>query len=1108
MKALGLRKMASRVMRAGLVTVLLLGILPLGAVSAVEDSTPKVAPKVQEELANSGLTSFWVHLTEKADLSAASSERDWDARGQRVYDLLTTTASASQQRLIEVLKKEGASFQSFWVNNSVLVKNEDVQTLNRVIELPVVEKVTEDGRIELPPLLPSETDVSPDVPQPNDIRWNISQVRADQVWSDFNVRGEEIVVANIDSGVEFSHPALANQYRGKNGTVFDHNYNWYDPSQICGTPSNAPCDNNGHGTHTMGTMVGSDLAGANQIGVAPGSRWIAAKGCEYNWCSYGALIASGQWLLAPTDLLGRNPRPDLRPHVVNNSWGGAGGRRFYESIIDAWIASGIFPAFANGNSGSLCLSSGSPGDNIQAYSAGASDISGRIASFSSRGPSSFSIETKPNITAPGVNVISSYPGSTYAAFSGTSMASPHVAGTVALIWSAAPGVAGDIAATRSFLDGSATDTLDLSCGGTLGDNNVWGEGKLDAYAAVSASPRIPQGTLEGVVTNGSTGRTIEGATVSVAGPMNRSTNTDEQGRYSMRLSTGSYQLTASAFGYQTATHGLTVSQGQTTALDLILTPMPNSRVSGRITSNGSAMSGATVTIEETPIAPATTDSQGNYSFATVPHGEYNINARSSLRCSSGASQLVSVNGDEAVNFELPRRTDAAGYGCSTSTQTFIPGDTTLPLWGDDATHQVTLPFSFTLYGQSYTSAWVSTNGLVSFTGSDSSFSNGSIPNIDRPNGTIYSYWDDLYVDSEASIHTKTLLSEGKFVIEWRNLRFYADATRRITFEVILNQNGRISTLYNEIASDEMEKGGSATVGLENDSGTVAFQYSSNEPVLTSGLGIDFAGDVTAPETTITAAPSTLTNSTSGTFSFTSNEEGSTFECRLDGAPFASCSSPKTYSALSDGTHIFEVMARDVAGNIDPIPASNTWTVDSTAPAQPALISPADGTSTGNARPTFDWNDVTDPSGVTYQIQIDNSGSGFPSPEINQSSLSTSSFTPSSSLPIGTYSWRVRASDGAGNIAWSAVWTVTVSTPPGAIAGKVTNQSKQGIAGATVNCGTAGSATTASDGTYSITSVAPGSYTCTASASGFKSVSKSVTVSSNSTSTASFALRKA
>ena len=130
-----------------------------------------------------------------------------------------------------------------------------------------------------------------------------------------------MTVASIDTGVDYSHPALAGKYRGRHadGSV-DNDYNWFDPSHVCSTA--APCDNVGHGTHTMGTMVGGQIPdGADQIGVAPGATWIAAKGCASSSCSRAALLAAGQWIVAPTDLSGRNPRPDLAPDVVNNSWG-------------------------------------------------------------------------------------------------------------------------------------------------------------------------------------------------------------------------------------------------------------------------------------------------------------------------------------------------------------------------------------------------------------------------------------------------------------------------------------------------------------------------------------------------------------------------------------------------------------------------------------------------------------------------------------------------------------------------------------------------------------------------------------------------------------------
>jgi subtilisin family serine protease len=152
-----------------------------------------------------------------------------------------------------------------------------------------------------------------------------------------------------------------------------------------------------------------------------------------------------------------NPSPDKRPHVVNNSWGGGGGDTFYQQIVDSWIAAGIFPAFANGNSGPTCGSAGSPGDYASTYAVGAYDIMNQIAPFSSRGPSLFDGIVKPNIAGPGVDVRSSVPGNAYDVFSGTSMATPHISGVVALVWSAAPTLVGDIAATRALLDSTAVD---------------------------------------------------------------------------------------------------------------------------------------------------------------------------------------------------------------------------------------------------------------------------------------------------------------------------------------------------------------------------------------------------------------------------------------------------------------------------------------------------------------------------------------------------------------------------------------------------------------------------------------------------------------------------
>jgi subtilisin family serine protease len=196
--------------------------------------------------------------------------------------------------------------------------------------------------------------------------------------------------------------------------------------------------------------------------------------------------------VAPTDVYGNNPDPTMRPNVVNNSWGGGSGDYWFGGAVAAWRAAGIFPAFSNGNSGPGCSTAGSPGDNLLSYSSGATDINDVIASFSSRGPSALFGLLKPNISAPGVNIRSSVPGSLYeGGWNGTSMASPHTAGAVALVWSAAPELVGQVDLTGWLLEQTAMPiTTTQGCGGDLPTdvpNNTYGWGRLDAYHAVSTT---------------------------------------------------------------------------------------------------------------------------------------------------------------------------------------------------------------------------------------------------------------------------------------------------------------------------------------------------------------------------------------------------------------------------------------------------------------------------------------------------------------------------------------------------------------------------------------------------------------------------------------------
>jgi len=343
----------------------------------------------------------------------------------------------------------------------------------------------------------------------------------------------------------------------------------------------------------------------------------------------------------------------------------------------------------------------------------------------------------------------------------------------------------------------------------------------------------PSGTLQGTVTDAGTSNPISGAHVSVA-PLGASTVTDANGNYSLILPAGTYDVTASAFGYQSQTaNGVVITDGGTTTQDFALQQAPSHSLSGTVSDDSNnPVPGATVTILGTPIPPETTDANGHYSFASVPDGEYDVRAQGG-RCNNAQTQHVVISSDTTLDFTLTLRHDNFGYFCRVVTPDYIEGDTALSLSGDDNSVQVNLPFAFTFYGQSYSTTYVCTNGHLTFNATVGfcPFSNSSIPSAGTPNAAIYPYWDDMFVDPPGAMFTSTLSNPNRFVIEWRNVRYFGDTTRRVDFEVVLYENGRILTQYRNIADDGRERGNSATLGIENAAGNDALQYSFNEATI-------------------------------------------------------------------------------------------------------------------------------------------------------------------------------------------------------------------------------------------------------------------------------------
>ncbi|WP_444546003.1 S8 family serine peptidase [Virgisporangium aliadipatigenens] len=656
----------------------MMGVLTAATVATPANAAPSGADKIEKDvtdaLAKSGSAKVFVYLNAKADLSAAAKQPGKAAQGQYVMDQLASTASESQRALAESLKANGTSFKQFWISNVMVVEANKalVDSIAARSDVKSVELVGTQYIVQ--PTAKTDGDVAPLATE-----WGLQNIQAPRVWNELGVRGEGVVVGSVDSGVQWDHPALVNKYRGKlaDGTV-NHNYNWGDTVNRCGNPSVAPCDFNDHGTHTMGTMVGDDGAG-NQIGVAPGAKWIAAMGCEsftaLGDCSEEALLGAGEWLLAPKDLNGQNPRPDLRPDLVNNSWGGGGNNPWYNETIAAWKAAGIVPIFSAGNAGPSCGTVGSPGQQPGVYAVGAYDVNNNIASFSSRGPAANG-EVKPNISAPGANVRSSVVGNTYANFSGTSMAAPHISGVIALLISAAPALRGNESAIRQLIDDTATDTPNSQCGGTDDFNNVFGEGRVNAYEAVLASPRGPTGKVQGTVTNSATGAPVAGATVT-SGAV--SATTTAAGTYSLTLPSGENTVTVSAFGYATKTATVDLPQGGTVTLNFALEPQAQATLSGTV-KDGSGHGWplyAKIEISGRPGGPLYTNPfTGAYSVSLPANTTYTLTVTPIYPGYQTKTETVVLGGANATrDISVPVSTDctAKGYQLqlpSLATETF------------------------------------------------------------------------------------------------------------------------------------------------------------------------------------------------------------------------------------------------------------------------------------------------------------------------------------------------------------------------------------------------------------------------------------------------------
>ncbi len=785
---------------------------------------------------------------------------------ERHYEVVTSLrnkATETQTEIISNLNRLEATGQvehvrNFWIANMVSFKGTP-EAIQEISQLAGIEKIYFDFPVEtiqpnidssyIPPVITSHPD-------------GLDVIHAPEVWA-MGYTGVGRLVSNIDTGVSGTHPALSARWRGNNGHPASEC--WFDPVQNTQTPT----DHGEHGTHTMGTICGRSTTTSDTVGVAINAQWIAAGSVDYGGTT-SDIIASFQFIADPD---GDPGTIDDVPDCVGNSWGYSPQLHgvphcdpTFWAAMDGCENAGVAVIFSAGNEGSYGANSlRTPADRattyFNAFSVGAIDghtVGYPIAGFSSLGPcqcSSGNMNIKPECVAPGVNVYSSVPGGGYAGnWSGTSMASPHITGSVAILRQVNPNL--DVNTIKSILLQSCVDL------GPLGEDNTYGHGYLDLRTAVQLAS-AGFGFAEGFVRNADNNNPLQASVSVVNGVQNTMTNV--QGHYFMALPADStYTLRATCNGFYPQEQIVNIVPNDTASADFLLTPIPPPNIDY----NPSTF------IESAPVGGLVYDSLHILNLDGGPL-TFSLSAVADNRSLADPHRNdVSIldQNPEPIGFTPPEPSkpddgnqpiyppmllgqggpDNFGYEWIDSDEQGGPAFNWIDISGngtpvtfardDQFVGPISMGMNFPFYGNSYSSIYICSNGFLSFSGDTAAFGNRAIPTAAQPNNFIAMLWDDLSPQRHGTVRYYNDTVNNRFIVSYSNIEFYSGGGD-LYFEAILYPSGTILYEYGTINGGT--RGLDAlTIGIENASGTDGLQVTFDALYLHSNMAIQFRRPVT------------------------------------------------------------------------------------------------------------------------------------------------------------------------------------------------------------------------------------------------------------------------